>query len=334
MLNLVENEVIKIVYKKRLLIIMGILLVLISLFAYGENYTLNKTKNEVAKKFGIENAADWRKLSEQQLKDIERRLENPYMPEESKASLMVRKEQLQFHLDKNINPVNESSGRFTTKFMEQAVFLFLPLLIILLAGDIVSSETTSGTVKILLTKPVPRWRILLSKLLALTLLEMVVVLLIALLSFVISLLFFKYSGWDRPVITGFSVANGKLDVSHVRNIPQWQYTIMIYSLGYFISFVIGCLSLMVSVLVRSTSASIGIMMSTLIGGNFLSFFISDWKLTRYLFNVNLRLTDYLSGNFQAVEGLSLAFSSSVLAIWALGALFVSFWTFTRQDILA
>ncbi len=138
----------------------------------------------------------------------------------------------------------------------------------------------------------------------------------------------------EPVITGFGINGNALDTSNVITIPQWQFLIMIYALGYLVSFVIGALALMVSVLVRSTAASIGIMMSMLIGGSFLGFFIADWKITRYLFTVNLNLVGYLTGTFQRIEGLNMFFSAMVLLGWTLAALVTAFAVFTRKDILA
>jgi len=308
--------------------------VLIALFAYGEQYTISRTQERVAAQMGEESAANWQNLIQQQLADLERRLENPYIPEEGKASLRVRSEQLQFYLNNEINPLNASAARFMSDFMEQSVFLFLPLLIILLAADMVSGEVTAGTIKLILTRPVPRWKILLSKLAALAILEMLVVLLMALIAGLISMAVFQYAGFNEPVITGFRLVGDRLDTGFIRTIPRWHYLFMVYAIGYFVAFVIGCLSLMVSVLVRSTSASIGIMMSTLIGGSFLSFFIADWEITRYLFTVNLNLIAYISGSFQSIEGLSMLFSTLVLLAWAAGALTVAFLVFTQKDILA
>lgn len=334
LVKLIENEIIKTFYKKRIHVIAGILLVLIALFAYGEHYTLTRTQDRVAEQLGIENAEDWKNIIGQQLLDLERRLDNPYIPDEGKASIRVRAEQLRFYLDNDVSPIGSTAARFMGQFIEQSIFLFLPLLIILLAGDMVSGEVNAGTVKLILTRPVKRWRILMAKLLALSMLEMFVIFMMALFSYGIAMVVFGYSGFNEPVITGFRVVESQLDTSAVKTIPQWQYLMMSYAIGYFVAFVIGSLSLMVSVIVRSTSASIGIMMSTLIGGSFLSFFISDWKLTRYLFTVNLNLTSYISGSFQIVEGLSMSFSTLVLLGWALGAISIAFLVFTQKDILA
>jgi len=117
------------------------------------------------------------------------------------------------------------------------------------------------------------------------------------------------------------------------NVPQWQYALMVYALAFYVSFIVGGISFMISVIVKTTAASIGIMMSTLVAGGFLSYFLSDWRLTRYLYMVHLRLPDYLSGHFQPIEGMTMTFSVTVLGVWAVCALIISFLYFTRQDIL-
>lgn len=333
MFNLVENEVYKLIYKKRLLIIFAILLVLITAFAYGEKNSLNRTKERLTQRIGISQTNDWHKLLEQQIIDAQNRLENPYGHAEDKPSLRVRLEQLQYFLKNDINPLDSSAAKFTTRFIEQSIFLFLPLLVIVLAGDLVSGEATSGTIKLLLTRNVPRWKILLSKFIALLIMEVIVLLLALVISIGVSGIFFGYGGWQVPVATGFTVIGDNLITTGVQNVPQWQYILMVYGLAYFVVMVIGCISLMTSVLVKSTSASIGVMMSALIGGNLLSYFLADWQAARYLFMVNLRLPSYLSGSFQPVPGIDMNFSVTVLTVWALGAILISFVYFTKQDIL-
>jgi ABC-2 type transport system permease protein len=217
--------------------------------------------------------------------------------------------------------------------MEQAIFLFLPLLILILSADLVSGESSSGTIKLLVARSVPRWKILLSKYLCLIMMEMLVLFFALMISIAIAGIFFGFGGWMVPTATGFKVLAGQLDTSEVINVPQWHYALMVYSLAFYVSLIVGSISFMISVIVKTTAASIGIMMSTLIAGSFLSYFLSDWKLTRYMYMVHLRLTDYMSGHFQPIEGMSMAFSVTVLGVWAVCALVISFFYFTRQDIL-
>lgn len=333
MFNLIENEVTKMISKKRLMFVFAILIVLITIFAYGQNQSLARTKAQLSQRMGVTATDDWRKLADQQIIDIKNRLDSPYMDEKSKSSSRVRMEQLQYNLDNNINPLEQSAAKFTTLFMQQAIFLFLPLLIIMLSSDMVSGESSSGTIKLLLVRNVPRWKILLSKYLTLVVLEVLVVFFAFVLAAIISGFFFGFGGWYAPVATGFKVLAGQLDSTGVRNVPQWQYSLMVYSLAFFVAFVVGSISFMISVLVKSTAASIGIIMSTLVAGNFISFFLSDWKITRYMFMVNLRLTDYLSGSFQPIEGMNMLFSITVLLGWAIASIIISFVYFTKQDIL-
>ncbi len=313
--------------------VMGILVVMISLFAYGQNRINVRTKEQLIKRIGAAETADWKKLAEQQLIDLKNRLDSHYLDENRKSSLRVRIEQLQYNIENDMNPLDSSSAKFTTRFMEQAIFLFLPLLILILSADIVSGESSSGTIKLLLARSVPRWKILLSKYLCLIMMEMVVLFFTMIISIAIAGIFFGFGGWMTPAATGFKVLAGQLDTSEVINVPQWHYALMVYSLAFYVSLIVGSISLMISVIVKTTAASIGIMMSTLIAGSFLSYFLSDWKLTRYMYMVHLRLTDYMSGHFQPIEGMSMAFSVTVLGVWAVCALIISFFYFTRQDIL-
>jgi ABC-2 type transport system permease protein len=321
------------ILKKRLLVAIGILLLTISAFAYGQYHSQDRTRDQLAKRIGITATSDWHKIAEQQIIDMKSRFDSPYMDDEHRASLRVRIEQLQFNLDNNINPIDLSGAGFTTKFIEQSLFLFLPLLMILLSADLVSGELGAGTIKLLLVQGVPRWKVLLSKYITLLILELVVMFFALIISVGVSAIFFGYGGWMTPVATGFKVIGGKLITSNIVNVPQWQYTLMAYGLAYYVSVVVGTISFMISVLVRSTASSIGIILSTLIGGSLLSGFLADWQLPRYLFMSNLRLTDYISGSLHPIEGMNMLFSVTVLAAWAIAAIIVSFVYFVKQDVL-
>jgi ABC-2 type transport system permease protein len=96
--KLVQNEVFKMIFKKRLLMVFGILVVMIALFAYGQNRIILRTKEQLVKRIGTAETADWKKLAEQQLIDLKNRLDSHYMDENHKSSLRVRIEQLQYNI--------------------------------------------------------------------------------------------------------------------------------------------------------------------------------------------------------------------------------------------
>jgi len=329
---LVKNEVMKMLVSRKPYLILVLLVVFIGLFAYGEQYSYERSIER------LENISEaisfnWENLARQQIKDMERRMTSQYISEEGKVSLALEIEQLKYFIENDINPITPSAAKFAGRFAEQGILLLLPLLVIILAADIVSGEFSTRSIKVLLTRAVPRWKILLSKLIALFIMITLVILLSSVIAIFISVFFFGRFGFDEPVITGFSMFSGGLNVSNVIEVSQLEYLLLLYSLAWFVCLVIGGITFMISVLVRSTSASIGIIMTALIGGQFLQFLLSDWELVKYFFVTNMNLPNYLSGDFQVVEGMSFGFSVSVLSVWALLSVFISFVVFQKKDVL-
>lgn len=332
MVLLIRNEVMKLLYKKKLLLIILLLIVFIGLFAYGEQYAYDKTV-ERFESASNELGYDWKELANGQLEELEERLTNPYYTENGVKTVEIEIEQLNYFIDNDINPVTPSAAKFSVTFIEQGITMFIPLLIVILAADIVSGEFTNKTVKILLTRAIPRWKILFSKYIALLMITTFVNLIVGIIAVVVSFMFFGRWGFNEPIATGFSSIEGILNTNHVIMITRLQYILLAYSLSWFVSIIMATLTMMVSVLVKNTGSAIGVLMATLIGGQFLQFFLGEWDLVKYFFVTNLNLTRYLTGSFARVGGMSLNFSIIVLLSWACASLIISFVVFKHKDVL-
>lgn len=323
---LVQNETIKMLKKRRFLVVLLILALLVPIFTYAQMKVAETMRNQ----FGTE---DWRVTTQQQIIDYTNRLSSNRVAEEWKKVMRVEVQRLQYALETNINPQTPNGVTFTRSFMENAVSLLIPLLIAVLASDIVSGEHSAGTIKLLLTRPVQRWKILLSKLIALLLFVSLIILATGLMSYLVSGLVFGYGGWTMPVLVGYEIIGDELSTANVHSVPQWLFIGMEFGLAWFSSVIVACLSLMVSVLVRSTAASMGIMLAALISGTILRSMVSSWESAKYLFMVNLETVSYLTGSVPPVPGMNLTFSLTVLSLWGLVGLMVAFIVFTRKDIL-
>jgi ABC-2 type transport system permease protein len=315
----------KIVRKKRLWVIAAIVAVLVALFTYAQY----KRVQEMRERLGT---TDWRTQLQQQIIDAQNRLNSSSISDEWRKYLQIRLKQQQYYLEHDINPSAPGAPTFMRMFIENAIDLFLPLLVMVVAADLVSSEASGGTIKLLLTRPVKRGAILLSKYIALSLSTSFILLTVAFLSYFISGAVFGYEGWRLPLLTGFVAQGEELDTANVHMLPQWKYVLMELGLAWFVCIVVGTLTFMLSVLMRSTAAVMGIMLAALISGAILSNMVSSWHSAKYLFMVNLRLTDYISGAAPPIEGMTLGFSMAVLAVWGLAALAISFIVFTKRDI--
>ncbi|RXT07899.1 ABC transporter permease [Ammoniphilus sp. CFH 90114] len=325
MINLVQNEMLKLVRKKKLVVIALIISVLVGMFTYAQFKVVERTVERLG-------TVDWRTTLQQQIIDTQNRLTSSRISDEWRSQLQLRIQQQQYYLDSDINPMEPGAPTFMRMFAENAINLFIPLMVMVVAADLVSSERSGGTVKLLLTRPVRRWKILMSKYITLVLSVSFIVAMFGLLSYLISGVVFGYGGWAAPVITGFTVEGGELNTAGVHLIPQWQYLLMVFGLVWFVALIVGTLTFMLSVLMRSTAAGMGVMLAALISGAILNNMVASWESAKYLFMINLKVTDYLAGNTPPIEGMTLGFSLVVLAVWGIGALLVSFSVFTRQDV--
>jgi ABC-2 type transport system permease protein len=315
----------KIVRRKKLVYVGLIITVLVSLFTYAQFKEIERRIERVG-------SIDWRTTLQRQIIDTQNRLTSSGISEEWKSQLQLRIQQQQYYLDHNVNPMEPGAPTFTRTFAENSITLFLPLMVMVIAADLVSSERSAGTIKLLLTRPVKRWKILLSKYFALILSVSFIIFMYGLLSYIISGFVFGYKGWAAPILTGFTSVAGELITSSAQMIPQWQYLFMEFSLVWFVAVVVGTITFMLSVLIRSTPVGMGVMLAALISGAILSNMVSSWESAKYFFMINLDLTAYLAGNAPPIEGMTLGFSLFVLSIWGLVALLISFLVFIKQDV--
>lgn len=325
LMPLIRNECLKIIKKKRFYVILLILIVLVPMFTYAQMRSAERNREKFS--------SDWRLELQQQITDNENSLSSSRIPEEWKTYRRIFIQQMQYYLDHNVNPNEPSGVTFTREFLDNSISLFIPLLIMAVASDIVSGERTSGTIKMLLTRPVRRWKVLLSKLAALIMFVSLIILSTFLVSYLISGVAFGYRGFNVPVFTGFQLNGDTVDMSAVHSVPQWKYILMQGGLIWYVSIVVALLAFMISVLFRSTAASIVVMMAALIAGSILTNMASAWTSAKYLFMVNLGLTGYLSGSPAPIEGMTLPFSLAVLGIWGIVSVIISFAVFTKRDIL-
>jgi ABC-2 type transport system permease protein len=320
-LGLVENESLKMIRRKRFAIVMAILAVILSVSAYGHYRVLERRGD-----------TDWQVEVQQRVARYQNMLRGGRVSESWARSLRAEVTRLEFHLERGINPERPTAPFFVRAFANIAGFLLLPLLVAVLASDIVSAESSEGTDKLLLTRGVRRWKVLLSKLVTLFLFTTLTLAGGALLAYLISSIVLDPRGWGAPTFSGFQLGEQGADLTAIRQLPLWQDMIVAYGLAWFAMLTVASIGLLFSVLFRSPAAAIGTMLATLIGGTIITRVSPDWTAGKYLFVSALPLADYYSGQAPPYDGMTLGFCVAVLAIWAGAAIVLSFIIFTRRDV--
>jgi ABC-2 type transport system permease protein len=321
LIPLIQNETLKLLRRRRFAIVVGIMFVILTLVSYSQYRQLKELRNQ-----------NWRAELQERIARYENRLRRGRMTDSWSRSMRAEVRRLQFYLDRGINPEQPTAPLVVRSFANAAGFLLLPLLIAVLGSDIVSAENAEGTDKLLLTRPVRRWKILTAKLMTLWLFASLTLLIGAAVSYLVTAPVLPAHGWDAPSFNGFQLGGETLSLESVRQLPLWKDALLAYGLEWYALLAVAAISLMLSVIFKSSAASIGTMLASLIGGTILTRISPDWTAGKYLFISALPLADYYTGQPPPYEGMSMTFCIALLGAWAIGALIVAYTLFTRRDV--
>jgi len=321
MIPLIQNETLKVLRRKRFAVVVAILFAILALVTYSQYRLLQRRVN-----------ANWRAETQQRIAFMQNRLRRGQLAETWQKSMRAEINRLQFYLDHDIEPDKPTAPLFVRNFANVAGILLLPLLIAVLGSDIVSAENAEGTDKLLLTRPVRRWKILTSKLVTLWIFATLTLLCGGILCYVISAPFLPSGGWAAPTFTGFQIGRTTVQLESVRQLPLWKDALIAFGLEWFALICVASISLMLSVLFKSSAAAIGTMLASLIGGTILTRVSPDWTAGKYLFVSALPLADYYAGAPTPYEDMTMTFCITLLAAWAIGTTIVSYVIFTQRDV--
>lgn len=319
-LDLVRNETLKLIRRRRFAIVVAILFVIMSIVSYSQVEQMRRQKDQ-----------NWRAELQERIARYENRMRRGNLSETWARSMRAEVRRLQFYVDRNINPEQPTAPLVVRSFANAAGFLLLPLLIAVLGSDIVSAENSEGTDKLLLTRPVRRWKILTAKLVTLWLFASLTLLTGAILSYAVTAPFLPAQGWEAPMFNGFQFGEN-FRVDSIRQLPLWKDALLAFGLEWYALLTVASISLMLSVIFKSSAASIGTMLASLIGGTILTRVSPDWAAGKYLFISALPLADYYSGQAPPYPGMSMAFCIALLGAWALLALAVAYVLFVKRDV--
>jgi ABC-2 type transport system permease protein len=320
-IGLIRNETLKLLRRRRFAIVVAIMFVIMLLVSYSQYRQLRDLKNQ-----------NWRAELQERIARTENRLRRGRVNESWARSMRAEVRRLQFYLDRGINPEQPTAPLVVRTFANAAGFLLLPLLIAVLGSDIVSAENAEGTDKLLLTRPVRRWKILTSKLVTLWLFASLTLFVGGVVSYLVTAPVLPAPGWDAPTFNGFQFSGDAFRVDAVRQLPLWQDALIAYGLEWYALLTVASIALMLSVIFKSSAASIGTMLASLIGGTILTRISPDWTAGKYLFVSALPLPDYYTGQAPPYEGMSMTFCILLLGAWAIGALGVAYGLFTKRDV--
>jgi len=197
------------------------------------------------------------------------------------------------------------------------------LFVVIIASDIVASEFTWGTVKLLLIRPVSRIQILFAKYAAVLIFGVLMLALTFAGSTVIGGIVHGFGGTGDIYL---SVKDGQ-----VQEGSMGLHVLGTYMLKSVNLLMIATFAFMLSAVFRSSSLAIALSMLFLFLGQPLTMLVAKYEWAKYILFANTDLTPYLDGN-SPLPGMTLGFSVAVLAVYFVLFHGVSSGVFTKRDV--
>lgn len=312
LLNLIQNENMKIYRRLRTWILVGILVALMA----GVSVIMKSTS-------GLQE--DWRKDAQNDIAINQQMLNDSkdvpgFAKEELERVILVN----QYRLEHDIPP---ASRTVWGKVLEMSGLIqIVTIFTVVIAADIVAGEFASGTIKLLLIRPASRSKILMSKYLSTIQYSLFLLVVLFVTSFILNGFLYGFSDTGTPY-----VYVSKDMVLHESS--MLLHVLGSYGLRCVELVMIVTLAFMISTVFRSSSLAISLSLLLLFLGQGITIFFSQWNWGKYWLFANTNLTQYIEGR-PLIEGMTMTFSISMLLVY-----FVIFntltWTiFNKRDVAA
>ncbi|AEJ42568.1 ABC transporter permease [Alicyclobacillus acidocaldarius] len=349
--RVVQNEWMKLVRRRRLAVVVALALCLVGMLALGEHH-----EKQIYSRVPTQAvSADWKAnaktdlaAAQAQLSLLERQSPTSAGAAQALASLQQRVQEDRYRLAHDVGPISPNllnGWAETSQFVGAATKTFIPLLVVILVGDMVAGEMTQGTIKLLVVRPVRRRTLLFGK-------WLVSVASSAALSFLLCFAFLGVAlaidgpqGAMQPewlnVHVRFFTQPGALQSTpvalydHAVVWPMWHAFLLQSALVAGAMMAVASIAFTCSVLFPSAMVSTSAAMGSIIIGFVVAAMARGQSWVRMLFTTHLSLYGDLAGGtaFTVGSPVTLAQGVAVLLVWTVVLLAAAFLRFGRQDIL-
>lgn len=315
MLNLIRNEWMKLWHKKATWIMAGLLVLILIGITGIINWAIDRTVQP-------SDQPTWEEDAAVNQANLTAELAKPNLDAETKKQLKEELAITEYRLAENVAPF--SPGDREQNLMDSHTMLTLVLMFaVIAAASIVAAEFSQGTIKMLLSRPVKRWKILTSKYIT-SLLYALVLSIIALIANVVA----GYIFFDAGSGAMLDVRGGE-----VVEVSYWGRVLALYGLTYIGIMVFTTFAFMIGSVFRTSSLAIGLSIFLMFMGPNIVFFLSKYEITKYILFAHTDLTGYITGNM-FISGITWPLSAAVLTVYVVLFLFISYWSFTKRDVTA
>ena len=264
---------------------------------------------------------DWKSNAQEQMNYINETTQSD-LPEMERKQNEETLKVLEYRLANDIPPL-AVDGRESLIINPVGVGSLVVLLTVIVAAGIVASEFSQGTIKMLLTRPVSRWKIMTSKY-------------ITVLLFGVLLMFIGFAVTTLSAYILFPSGVGqelKWDGNVIVPVSVWGHGLYMLVLSFANVIITATFAFMIGSVFRSNGMAIGLSLFIFFTGNTIALLLSQYEIVKYLVFTHMNLTMYET-NSVFVDGITMPFSLVILAAYLVFFLVISYTVFTKRDITA
>ncbi len=231
-----------------------------------------------------------------------------------------------YYIENNINIENEYNAGYVLANLMTEYGIFIIIFGIIIAGTIVSNEAQKGTIKLLLTRPYSRNKILLSK---------YIVAISAIFIFIIGFTISQFVAGG--IMQGFDVFNipmveYDIGTNNIVVMSSFKYLLLMIVSSLPISVLLSTLAFALSTITTNSAVSVAIPILGYMMSEVINIFIEKIKILKYFVTANWDLSLYLFGGKGLAEGLNWYISLIICFIYLLIMIITTFIVFKKRDI--
>ena len=281
---------------------------------YGTNY-LNRAISTL--QTANTNLANFKNIEEL---TYEQKLEyNSYLEDQAESRYILE-------TGRDIHNTNTLKGILENFYSQFGIFLIV--VVVMIAGTIVSEEFNKGTIKLLLVKPYTRNKILIAK--AITTLIMIIFIIVVTLvmQILIGGIIFGFDSLSEPVVAYNFNTNTMEEMNifanlGVQTLTQLPMIILLATLAFAIS------TLFTNSTLAITISLLGFMSASIINQLAIGY---DLQFMKYFVTMNWDLSIYANGALPYMEGMSMTMSIIICVVYFLIMMIPTFIVFKKRNI--
>lgn len=243
-------------------------------------------------------------------------------------SNLADKEMNKYIIENNvdINKQNDVRGILENFFSEYGLFIIV--MIVMIAGTIVSEEFNKGTIKLLLVKPYGRNKILLSKFITVLIMIVFSIVAIIIMELLIGGIVFGYDSLSIPILE-YNFETQSLESINIFTYLGIEIMTQLPKLLLLATLAFACSTLFTNSALAITIPLLGYMSADIINMLAIQYKVQFMK---FFVSLNWDFQEYLFGNLPKMEGMTLGFSVVMCILYFVAMLIPTFIAFKKKNI--